>query len=148
MSVLTNATLFHRAPVQEGLLALADLDGRIWAILDAGTEPFFHLIDGTTLPLKRVLDNIDWAAQRWPITLQSMFHLWNGQPPPPEEIAAWAGRIRDLLEAGGQIAEIQIYTVARRPADDRVGPLSADQLAQIAQSVSELGIPLTVSGGV
>ncbi len=147
LSVLTNATLFQRPVVQEGLARLDALGGRIWAKLDAGTEPFFHRVDGTTLPLQRVLDNLAWAAQRWPIVLQCMFHTWEGAAPPAEEITVWAGRIRDLLAAGGQLLEIQIYTVARAPADGRVGPLNADQLTEIANAVEGLGVPLQVVGG-
>jgi len=147
LTVLTNATLFHRADVQEGLDCLAALGGRVWAKLDAGTEPFFHLVDGTTLPFQRVLDNLDWAAKRWPIVLQCMFHTWEGAPPPPEEIAAWAERIRALLERGGQLSEIQIYTVARDPSDPRVGPLGSADLERIAAAVADTGVPLRVSGG-
>jgi len=147
MSVLTNATLFHRPEVQAGLEALAALDGHIWAKLDAGTEPFFHQVDGTSLPFQRVLDNLSWAARRWPIVLQCMFHTWEGHAPPDEEIAAWSGRVRDLLEAGGALREIQIYTVARSPADARVGPLSAGQLEEIATMVGDLGVPLNVATG-
>ncbi len=64
LSVLSNATLFHRPAVQAGLEELAVLGGQIWAKLDAGTEPFFHRVDGTSLPLQRVLDNLVWAARR------------------------------------------------------------------------------------
>jgi wyosine [tRNA(Phe)-imidazoG37] synthetase (radical SAM superfamily) len=145
LSLLSNATLFHRAPVRSGLEALAELDGRIWAKLDAGTEPFFHRVDGTSMPLQRVLDNLAWAASQWPIVLQCMFHTWQGEPPPDEEIAAWAGHIRALLHSGGRLSEIQIYTVARAPSDPRVGPLSTEQLDGIAAAVADLGVPLRVA---
>ncbi len=60
----------------------------------------------------------------------------------------WAGRIRDILDSSGTLAEIQIYTVARVPADVRVGPLSTEQLDRIAAAVEGLGVPLRVVGGI
>lgn len=147
LSLLTNATRFQLPAVRGGLKALAALDGQIWAKLDAGTEPYFHRVDGTTIPLQRVLDNLAWAAERWPVVLQCMFHTWDEQPPSEQEILAWAGRIRDLLEGGAQISEVQIYTVARPPADGRVGPLSLSALQRIARSLSGLGLSIKVSAG-
>jgi hypothetical protein len=76
-----------------------------------------------------------------------MFHTWDEEPPSEQEILAWAGRIRDLLEGGAQISEVQIYTVARPPADGRVGPLSLSALQRIARSLSGLGLSIKVSGG-
>ncbi len=146
LSVLSNATLFHRPMVREGLESLDRLNGRIWAKLDAGTEAYFHQVDGTKLPFQRVLDNLSWASQQWPIMLQCMFHSWDGQAPPEAEIGAWAQRVRDLLDAGGSLSEIQIYTVARAPADPRVGPLTSAQLQEIAAQVEGLGVRLNVVG--
>ena len=100
------------------------------------------------MSFERVLDNLDWAAQRWPIVIQSMFHTWQGVPPSVDEIDAWVGRIRSVLDRGGQVSEVQIYTVARDPSDSRVGPLSAAELAKIEAAASDLGVALRVSGGL
>jgi len=138
LTLLTNATLFHRPAVRGGLERLWALGGEVWAKLDAGTEPFFQQVDGTTLPFARVLDNLAWAADTQPIVLQCMFHTWVGEAPATEEISAWAGRVRDLVDGGGRIREVQVYTVARDPADSRVGPLTQPQLERIAAAVREV----------
>ena len=148
LHLLTNATLFHRPEVEAGLAALDARGGVIWAKLDAGTEAYFRQVDGTTLPFDRVLQNLERAARARPIVLQCMFMTLHGQGPDDAEIAAWAGRIRDLLAAGGQIRQVQVYSIARRPAEDRVGVLDEGRLRQIGAAAEALGVPVTVIPGV
>jgi wyosine [tRNA(Phe)-imidazoG37] synthetase (radical SAM superfamily) len=54
LRLLTNATLFHKDRVRA---ALAEFD-ELWCKLDAGTEAYFHVVDGTRLPFRRILDNL------------------------------------------------------------------------------------------
>ncbi len=146
--LLTNATLFHRPAVAAGLTALDALGGEIWAKLDAGTAAHFAQVDGTSLPFSRVLQNLLEAARLRPLTLQCMFPTWEGAGPSDAEIGAWRDRIAHILDQGGQIREVQVYTVARRPADPRVGMLPTSRLEWIAAHARALGLPVTVSPGV
>ena len=148
LHLLTNGTLFHRPEVEAGLRALDARGGVIWAKLDAGTEAYFRAVDGTSLPFDRVLSNLTRAAQRRPIVLQCMFMTLDGQGPDDPEISAWAGRIRDILDAGGQIRQVQVYSIARRPAEARVGVLAEDRLRHIAAAAEALGVPVSVTPGV
>ncbi len=148
VQVLTNATLFQRPRVQEGLEALDAIGGEIVAKLDAGTEPYFHRVDGTALPFRRVLDNLTQAARVRPITLQCMWLTWEGEGPSDAEIGAWQGRLRDILSADGQIRLVQVYSVARTPADPRVGVLPLPRLEAIADRARALGLPVQVAPGV
>ena len=138
IQLLTNATLFHRSNVQEGLHELWDNGGEVWAKLDAGTESWFQLIDGTQFPFSKVLSNIQWAAQKGTLVLQCMFHRWEGEAPSPEEITEWCARIAEIYHAGGSIRLIQVYSVARRPADSRVSMLEEAVLMAIAEQAREV----------
>ena len=138
LHLLTNATLFHRPKVAAGLASLQRAGGEVWAKLDAGTAAWFALIDGTSLPFERVLANIESAARVNPLVLQCMFHALDGQGPSPAEVAAWAGRIDTILAAGGRIRMVQVYSVARKPADPRVTPLSREALEAIAAAAREV----------
>ena len=71
-----------------------------------------------------------------------MFHEINGKGPSSEEIGSWIKRIEYLLEDGGDLAEVQVYTVARKPADPSVSPLSRSELDQIAQRLENAKVPL------
>lgn len=138
--LLTNATLLHRASVQAGLQYIDD----IWAKLDAGTEAWFQLVDGTTFPFERILKNLTELARERPITLQSMFPAVHQSSPSDDEITSWLDRIVAIRAAGGTIAAIQVYTVARDPSDPTFGPLPVDRLEEIASRARALGFDAQV----
>jgi len=133
MVLITNASMFHREHVQRGLQIMDVHRGQIWAKLDAGTEDYYKLIERTRIPFQRILDNITLAAQQRPIVIQSLFMNVNGEPPSKAEITAWCDRLSEIVQAGGQIDLVQIYTVARQPAESFVTALTEDQLQEIAQ---------------
>jgi pyruvate-formate lyase-activating enzyme len=136
LRLLTNATLFHKERVRA---ALADFD-ELWCKLDAGTEAWFHRADGTRMPFRLVLDNLLLVARERPIVVQSLFPAFDGAGPDGDEIAAWVERLREIAEAGGRIALVQVYTVARRPADPRVSALSRGRLEAIAEQARAAGL--------
>lgn len=149
-NLFSNATLFHKEKVQSALRLLWAANGRVWAKLDAGTQAWFERVDGTKVSLDLVCRNILWAAQQHPIVLQCMFHRFGGEGPSDEEVNAWVARIVHIVESGGQIEWVQIYTTARKPADSSVLPLSVEQLNDIRSAlVTALGeasdILITVS---
>src|SRR5262245_29462743 len=45
MVLITNASMFHRPHVQQGLAILDRNNGEIWAKLEAGTAEYFQLVD-------------------------------------------------------------------------------------------------------
>lgn len=142
LRLLTNATLFDRPRVRA---ALASFD-ELWCKLDAGTEPYFQRVDGTRLPFRKVLDNLLAVARERPIVVQAMFMTLDGAEPEEAEIDAWVGRLRDIVAQGGRIDRVQVYTVARRPADTTVGPLSDARLTRIADRARAEGLAVDVYG--
>ena len=140
--LLTNATMLHRERVRA---ALADVD-ELWCKLDAGTEAWFQRVDGTRFPFARVLDNLLLVARERPIVVQSLFLTLGGVGPDEAEVEAWCARLRDLVEGGGRVDLVQVYTVSRPPADPAVGALPADRLEAIARRVRGLGLPAEVFG--
>jgi wyosine [tRNA(Phe)-imidazoG37] synthetase (radical SAM superfamily) len=142
LRLLTNATMFDRPGVRA---ALASFD-ELWCKLDAGTEEYYRLVDGTRFPFAKVLANLLAVARERPIVIQSMFMSFEGVGPDDGEIEAYLGRLRDLVSGGGVIDLVQVYTVARRPADPRVGPLTDEHLARIAAGVREQGLRSEIYG--
>ncbi|MCP4173314.1 MAG: hypothetical protein GY758_21360 [Fuerstiella sp.] len=137
--------MFHREHVQRGLSLLDANKGQIWAKLDAGTEEYYHRIERTTIPFQHILDNITAAAQVRPLVIQSLFMNVNGTPPADEEITAFADRLAEVLRSGGRLDLIQVYTVARQPAESFVTALSETQLRNIAKCVeSRTGLQTAV----
>jgi wyosine [tRNA(Phe)-imidazoG37] synthetase (radical SAM superfamily) len=135
MVLITNASMFHRPHVQRGLAILDDNNGEIWAKLEAGTEAYYHLIERTTIPFRQILENITAAARVRPIVIQALFMRVNGEPPPPAELEAFCDRLNEITAAGGQLKLVQIYTIARRPAESFVMPLSDAEVDAIVELV-------------
>jgi wyosine [tRNA(Phe)-imidazoG37] synthetase (radical SAM superfamily) len=135
MVLITNASMFHRPRVQRGLSILDQNQGEIWAKLDAGTEAYYQIVERTKIPFRRILKNVLSAARVRPIVIQAMFMRINGHPPSDDEQAAFCDRLAEIVRDGGRIRLVQVYTVARRPAEDCVTPLSDAEVDQLTDLV-------------
>lgn len=138
--VITNACFLTRPAVAE---TLGFLDGHnldLWAKLDAGTQEYFGRINRAGCTLAHITGQIALTARRRPVTIQSLFLKLDGEGPSDSEIDAYIERLQDILEPGGRIRLVQLYTVARKPAEASVTPLEASRLNEIAARVKELGV--------
>ncbi len=146
--LITNATQLHRPHVSEGLRLLDENNGEIWAKLDAGTAEYYDLIDKTNLPFSRILANIRAAALAHPIFIQTCMLRTHGAGPSPAEVEAYCARLREIIEAGGQLKAVQLYTVARRPPNEWVTSLPDSELEAIAATIrTRTGLAVETFGG-
>jgi wyosine [tRNA(Phe)-imidazoG37] synthetase (radical SAM superfamily) len=136
--LLTNATLIDRPRVRAAMRLMDADHGEFWLKLDAGSEAYYRLVDRTTIPFAKVLRNILDAARTRPVVLQSLFMKIDGAGPSAAEIAAYGARVRDILDGGGRISLIQVYTVARKPAEANVTPLEDAEVDALAADVRRL----------
>jgi len=148
IALITDACYLTRPEVVRGLEIMDENNGEIWAKLDAGTQGYYELINKPNVPLTRVIENIIAVARQRPIRIQSLFMRVHGKPPADGEIDAFVDRLHEIVDAGGQIMEVQVYTVARRPAQDYVSSLTEQELEHIAQKVrSRTRLVARVYGG-
>ncbi len=142
MVLITNASMFHRPYVERALEILDRYNGEIWAKLDAGTEEYFKKVDRTNIPFRQILVNIRNAARRWPLVIQSLFMRINGQGPSVEEVEAYCRQLCWVQQEQGHIRYVQVYTVARRPAEPYVTPLTDVEVDAIRDRViARTGLP-------
>jgi wyosine [tRNA(Phe)-imidazoG37] synthetase (radical SAM superfamily) len=147
--LLTNATCLDKPSVRAALDELDRNNGEIWAKLDAGTEKHFRLINRSHVPLQRILENILDAARVRPLVIQSLWFRNLGAAPDPREIESYCRRLNDLLAAGGKLKNIQLYTIARHPAESSASMLSNGELDHIAGIVrGSVPVPVEISYGV
>jgi wyosine [tRNA(Phe)-imidazoG37] synthetase (radical SAM superfamily) len=139
--IITNATMFGRAKTKTAFSLLDRHNGEIWAKLDAGTESYFKRVDVTTIPFKRIFENLLAAARLRPIVIQSLFMRLHGTGPAKREIEAYCNRLRELTSKGGKIKLVQVYTVARTPAQAYVSALSNKEVDAIADEVRKIPLP-------
>lgn len=133
--VITNATMFHRPAVREALAFLDTHGGEIWAKLDAGTAAYYELVDRTSIPFSRVLDNLLWCCRERATVIQSLFMRVRGEGPSAEEIAAYVERLAEIIANGGRIKLVQLYTVARATTEVYATALSESELRRIRGKV-------------
>ncbi|MEK7412809.1 MAG: radical SAM protein [Planctomycetota bacterium] len=144
--VITNATLFQRSAVRDTLVSLAARPSEIWAKLDAGTEAWYRMVDRTDVPFQRVLDNLRDLGRLRPLVIQALFCRIKGEKPSEFELDAWAGRLRDLRDAGARIERVQVYTTARATAEPWATALDEQELTAIAARAQALGLQAEVHG--
>jgi hypothetical protein len=149
--LITNATLLDRAAVQAGIGSLLSRRGEVWAKLDAGTEAWYQKVNVSRVNLDRIEANLIALGRKHPFKIQSFFCSLRGSDGnvigwDEAEITAWLSRLARVRDSGADILEVQLYTLARRPAEAFVQPVSGAFLADIRARVAGLGIPARVYG--
>lgn len=129
--LITDACYLTRPDVERGLRIMDAHGGEIWAKLDAGTQAYYEQINRPNYSLSHVVENIIAAATVRPLVIQSMFLRLRGVAPDGTELDAYIDRLRDILQAGGSISYVQVYTVARQPAEAFVSPLPPAEIDRI-----------------
>jgi wyosine [tRNA(Phe)-imidazoG37] synthetase (radical SAM superfamily) len=143
--LITNAAYLDKPAVRDALKIFDENNGEIWAKLDAGTEEYFRRVNRPNVTLEKITGNILGAAKIRPVIIQSLWFRIENNAPPPEEVAAYCGRLNAILSAGGRLKGLQLYSIARNPADPSASPLSNEELDQIAAEVkSRVAAPVEV----
>jgi len=81
------------------------------------------------------MENIIAAAQVRPMVIQALFMRLEGVGPDEAERSAFCDRLNEVINTGGRIAYVQVYTVARRPAESYVTALSDAEVDRIRDLV-------------
>jgi len=143
--LITNAAYLDEPGVSAALRILDENNGEIWAKLDAGTEECFREVNRSAIPLSKILENIQEAARVRPLVIQSLWMRIRGGLPAESELAAWRGRLKDILAGGGRLKAIHLNTIVRNPAENHVAPLTRGELERIETFVkSEIPVPVEI----
>ena len=146
--LITDACYLTKPAVRAALRLLDENNGEVWAKLDAGTQSYYAQVNRPNFPLSHVMENIIDAARMRPIVIQSMWMRVHGQPPPDDELRAFAGRLEEILSAGGRLKLVQVYTIARNAAEPYAEPLTLAELDHVAAvGGGSVRVPLRIYGG-
>lgn len=135
--LITNACHLTKPDIAAALAVMDKNNGEIWAKLDAGTEECYQRVNRPNRSLQHVIDSIIATARIRPLVIQTLFMQLDGAGPDPQELGAYVERLGEITRSGGQIDRVQIYTVARRPAEDFVTPLGDGEVDRIADFVRQ-----------
>lgn len=143
--LITNAAFLDKPRVRAALQVLDQNNGEIWAKLDGGTEEYFRRVNHPNVPLEKIIGNILETARERPLVVQSLWFRVDGALPPPGEIEAYSEQLNLILSRGGRLKGLQLYTIARNPAEPSASPLSNEELNQIASLVkARVPVPVEV----
>ena len=143
--LITNATRLTRPEIVETLDRFDAANGEIWAKLDAGDPERFRTVDRAAIPFDAILKNLEFAASRWRVKIQTALFLLRGQAPTADEFARYCERIGEILAKGGRLESVQLYTIARVPAEPDAEPLADDAMDDYAATLRrETGAPVEV----
>ncbi len=125
--VLTNGTTLHVPRIQTALAELPTACGVLWVKLDAGDATHYQQINRASFAYDKLIDNIVSLGSRRPIVIQTMLLRTDDQPPSDAMFVQYLDRLEQLLDRGCKIHAVQLYTLARDPAqagDEALTPLS------------------------
>ncbi len=141
--LITDAAGLDKSSVKRGLELMDGHRGEIWAKLDAGTEPYYRLVNRSAVKFERILSNLRETAMARPIVIQSLFLKVRGETMSAVELEAYCGRLREILAAGGRISEVHAYTIARpvpEPWATRLEPAELHALAEVIRQRTGLTV--------
>ena len=144
--LITNSTLLDRKETLAGIGHLLSRNGEVWAKLDAGTEAWFQKINVSRTSLDRIEANLIRLGRDFPFAIQSLFCALDGVSPPEPELEAYLARLTRIKESGSRISEVQLYTLARKPAQAFCTPVSREFLEDLAHRIESIGLRATVYG--
>jgi wyosine [tRNA(Phe)-imidazoG37] synthetase (radical SAM superfamily) len=145
--LITNSTLLDRKNVLEGIGHLLSRQGEVWAKLDAGTEEWYQKVNISRVGLDRIEANLIRLGQDHPFKIQSLFCALDGEAPGRAEIDAYLERLKRIKASGAEVREVQLHTLARKPAQAACTPVTAEFLQALRARIgSEAGLAARVYG--
>ncbi len=150
MVLITNASMFHRPHVAA---RPGDPRRRTTAKSGPSSKPAPPSITSSSIARRfrsaRFSTTSPPPPAVRPLVIQALFMRVHGEPPPPAELEAFCDRLNEIIAAGGQIKLVQIYTIARRPTESYVTPLTDAEVDRLTALVrGKTGLPAAAYYGI
>ena len=145
--LITNGSRLARPEVRRGIETLARLGGEVWFKLDA-VGAARALVNDAQLPDDRVAENLARCARVCPTRLQICLFARDGEPPAEGDLARLLAFIRTSLDAGVELRDALLYTIARQPLQPegpRLSALAPQYLEEFARRLRSCGLATSVS---
>ncbi|MBI5439245.1 MAG: radical SAM protein [Nitrosomonadales bacterium] len=144
--LITNGSLLYRGEVQQGLRAMAQLNGEVWFKLDRASEAGMRLINDTSASMDKVRDNLVTAIALCPTWIQTCWFALDGEPPGRQDEEDYLGFVSELLRDGHKPQGVLLYGMARPSMQaevPRLSALSAENMQAFADRIGKL-LPVKV----
>ena len=135
--LITDAAGLDKATVKRGLELMDQNNGETWGKLDAGTEAYYQLVNRSHVKFERILKNLLETARARAMVVQSLFLKVYGEAMDKNELNTYCDRLREIVDGGGQISAVHLYTIARPTPEPFATKLTAGELEAMAATVRE-----------
>ncbi|MFZ2301141.1 MAG: radical SAM protein [Gallionella sp.] len=139
--LITNGSLLYRSEVQQGLRAMAQLNGEVWFKLDRASEAGMRFINDTHTSMSKVRDNLVTAIALCPTWLQTCWFALDGEPPGRQDEEDYLEFVSELLRGGHKPQGVLLYGLARpsmQAEAPRLSALSAENMQAFADRIGKL----------
>jgi wyosine [tRNA(Phe)-imidazoG37] synthetase (radical SAM superfamily) len=145
--LITNSTLLDKPLVLDGIRSLLSIHGEVWAKLDAGTNEWYQKVNVSRIGLDRIETNLMQLGKHHSYKIQSLFCGLDAELPSATEIDAYLKRLERIKFSGSDIQEVQLHTLARKPAQQSCTPVSGEFLQAIREKIeTQIGLTAKVYG--
>jgi wyosine [tRNA(Phe)-imidazoG37] synthetase (radical SAM superfamily) len=146
--LITNGSLMHRESVQNGLRAMAKINGEVWFKLDRASEAGMLRINDTHSSMDKVGEHLRTALALCPTWLQTCWFALDGQPPSLQDEEDYLAFVATLLSDGQPLQGVLLYGLARpslQAEAPRLRALPKEHLDAFAERIRGLGVTVKVS---
>ncbi len=143
--LITNGSLLHRQPVQDGIKQLAQHNGEVWFKFDAATAEGITRVNDVNINPSSHMEKLKQCAQICPTFIQTCMFALDGKPPAEDEILAYIDLIKQLKH---DIAGVHLYGIARQSMQaeaPRLSQLPTKWFKTLANRLEQAGITTHVS---
>lgn len=146
--LITNGSLIHRAGVQNGLRAMAKINGVVWFKLDRASAAGMARVNDTHATMDKVRQHLITAISLCPTWLQTCWFAIDGVPPSRQDEDDYLAFIAELLRDGHHPQGVLLYGLARPSMQAEAPHLSAlpkEKLDAFAAKIRAQGLMVQVS---
>ena len=146
--LITNGSLISRAAVQEGLKAMANLNGEVWLKLDSASRTGLAKINHTRQSLHKTEEHIAIAAALCPTWIQTCMFAWDGAPPSSEEQTSYLSFLQGLVKRGVPLGGVLLYGLARpslQAEAEHLSALPASWLHAFGERIKACGLSVKIT---
>ncbi|MEO8342314.1 MAG: radical SAM protein [Gallionella sp.] len=146
--LITNGSLVYRSEVQQGLRAMAKVNGEVWFKLDRASAAGMQRVNDIHISMNKVRDNLIAAIACCPTWLQTCWFALDGEPPSRQDEDDYLEFVTALLRDGHQPQGVLLYSLARpslQAEAPRLSALPEEHLQAFADRIIKLGLPVKVS---
>ncbi len=146
--LITNGSLMHRAGVQQGLQAMAKINGEVWFKLDRASEAGMAAINDTQSSMQKVREHLSMAIPLCPTWLQTCWFAIDGVPPGALDEQDYLDFVASILQSGRDLKGVLLYGLARPSLQveaPRLSALPKEHLEAFAQRIRGVGLTVKVA---